>query len=60
MYKKKIRIVNAVVPKHTGNPSGLQETCNQLNQYMLEKQMVPITVGYTITRKMDMWELKKY
>lgn len=30
-YKEKIKIVNAVAAKYIGNPSGLQEACDELN-----------------------------
>ncbi len=52
-YKAKMKIVNAAVATHKGNPASLQMTCNELNQYLQEKQLVPITVGYTVTKKTD-------
>lgn len=52
-YKERIRIVNAVVAKYTGNPNGLQDACNELNQYIMEHKLVPVTVGYNITRRVD-------
>lgn len=52
-YKEKLRITNALVAKHKGNPMGLQETCIQLNQYIMEQKLVPITVGYNVTKKID-------
>lgn len=54
VFKNKIKIVNAVVACYTGNPIGLQEACNQLNQYIIEHKLQPITVGYNVTKKMDM------
>jgi spermidine/putrescine-binding protein len=54
VFKKQIKIVNAVVASYKGHPMGLQDTCNQLNQYMVEHTLQPITVGYNVTKKMDM------
>lgn len=33
---------------------GLQDACNQLNQYIMERRLQPITVGYNVTKKTDM------
>lgn len=52
-YKEKIKIVNAVAAKYTGNPSGLQEACNELNNYIVEKKLMPVTVGYNVPKKID-------
>ena len=54
VFKKQIKIVNAVVASYKGHPMWLQDTCNQLNQYMVEHTLQPITVGYNVTKKMDM------
>lgn len=54
VFKKQIKIVNAVVASYQGNPLGLQEACNQLNQYIMERNLQPITVGYNVTKKTDM------
>jgi len=53
VYKEKLLITNALVARHVGNPIGLQQTCNELNQYIAENGLVPITVGYNVTRKID-------
>ncbi len=50
-YKEKIKIVNALVAKHKGSPMKLQNTCNELNQYIAENKLVPITAGYNVTKK---------
>lgn len=50
-YKEKIKIVNALVAKHKGNPMKFQNTCNELNQYIAENKLVPITAGYNVTKK---------
>ncbi len=57
-YKKRLKIVNAVMAKHFGNPGYLQKTCNELNQYIEDKGYVPITVGYSIPRQIDMLNLE--
>lgn len=33
VFKNQIKIVNAVVACYKGHPMGLQEACNQVNQY---------------------------
>lgn len=53
IYKEKVKIVNALVAKHHGNPAELQNTCNELNQYIMENRLTPITVGYNVTRKVN-------
>lgn len=52
-FKEKIRITNAALLSYKGNPAGLQNACNELNQYMVENQLQPITVGYNITKNID-------
>lgn len=54
VFKNQIKIVNAVVASYKGHPMGLQEVCNQLNQYIMEHKLQPITVGYNVTKKTDM------
>lgn len=53
-FKNYIKIINAVVASYKGRPIGLQEACNQLNQYIMEHKLQPITVGYNVTKKTDM------
>lgn len=53
LYKEKFKIVNAVVAKYIGHPAGLQDACNELNQYIAKQKLVPVTVGYNITKKVD-------
>ncbi len=50
VFKNQIKIVNAVVACYKGHPLGLQEACNQLNQYIVEHKLQPITVGYNVTK----------
>lgn len=52
-FKEKVRITNAVLLSYKGNPAGLQSVCNELNQFMVENQLQPITVGYNITKHID-------
>lgn len=54
VFKNQIKIVNAVVASYKGHPMGLQDACNQLNQYVMEHKLQPITVGYNVTKKTDM------
>ena len=54
VFKNQIKIVNAVVACYKGHPMGLQEACNQVNQYIVEHKLQPITVGYNVTKKPDM------
>ena len=54
VFKEKILITNALKAKHTGNPAGLQMTCNELNRYIIENKLQPITAGYNVTRRVDM------
>ena len=54
VFKNQIKIVNAVVAAYKGHPIGLQDTCNQLNQYIMEHKLQPVTVGYNVTKKTDM------
>lgn len=52
-YKEKLKLVNAARLTYKGNPAGLQNACNELNQYIAERQLQPITVGYNVTKHMD-------
>lgn len=53
VYKNQIRIVNAVVAEYKGHPMRVQEAYNQLNQYMTDHKLQPITIGYNVTKKTD-------
>lgn len=52
-FKEKFKLVNALVGVYKGNPIGLQKACDELNQYMIDNQMQPITVGYNVTEYVD-------
>lgn len=51
VWKPHFLLTNAVMVKHVGHPSGMQETVNALNAYIAEHQLVPITPGYNVTVK---------
>ena len=54
VFKEKIKIVNAAKLVYKGHPNGLQDACNELNKYIMANNLQPITVGYNVTRKVDM------
>lgn len=58
VFKSQIKIINAVVAAYKGHPIGLQDACNQLNQYIMEHKLQPITVGYNVTKKTDILNLE--
>lgn len=49
VFKPIFCLKNAVKIRHTGNPSGLQKTANELMTYISQKKLTPITVGYNVT-----------
>ena len=51
IWKPRILLTNALMIQHIGNPSTLQNTVNELNAYIVEHQLVPITTGYNVTVK---------
>ncbi len=52
-FKEKIKIVNALLVKHKGNPMMLQNTFNEVNHYIVENNLTPITPGYNVTKTID-------
>jgi hypothetical protein len=42
-------LTNALKIRHEGNPALLQNTVNQLNDYIVSNKLTPITVGYNVT-----------
>ncbi|MBP3754098.1 MAG: hypothetical protein J6I66_04505 [Lachnospiraceae bacterium] len=52
-YKRQILIVNAVVASFKGYPAGFQEVYNQLNKYIAEHELKPITTGYVVSKSTD-------
>lgn len=51
--KEKVHIVNAVVVNYIGNPNGLQAAYDELNKYIMDNGLQAITVGYSITKRMN-------
>lgn len=51
--KEKVHIVNAVAVNYIGNPSGLQTAYDELNKYIADNGLQAITVGYSITKRMN-------
>lgn len=52
-YKERLKLVNAIVAKHKGNPMMIKNTYNELNQYIEKNNLIPITVGYNVTKNID-------
>lgn len=50
-FKPIFRLVNAVKMRYEGNAIGIQQKYNELNQYIIEKKMTPITGGYNVVKK---------
>lgn len=50
IFKQEIKIVNAVMMTYKGNPLGMQNAFNELNQYIEKEKLQPITVGYNVTQ----------
>ena len=51
ILKPQILITNAIKLHHTGNPMTLQNEMAQLQNYMTENKLVPITTSYNVTIK---------
>lgn len=51
IWKPYFLLTNALMIQHIGNPSTLQNSINELNAYIIEHQLVPITTGYNVTVK---------
>ena len=49
IIKPVFRLRNAVKIRHTGDPSTIQNTANEVMQYIKEKDLMPITAGYNVT-----------
>lgn len=46
--KDVFHLMNAVYARHEGNPNTLQNTYNELNQYISQKGLQPITAAYNV------------
>lgn len=51
-FKDKVRLTNALYVKVT-DPALLQDTLNQVNEYIMENKLQPITSAYLIQTKQD-------
>lgn len=49
IIKPIFRLKNAIKIRHEGNPALLQESGNKLMNYISDKGLMPITVGYNVT-----------
>jgi effector-binding domain-containing protein len=58
-FKKEFHMINALKIEHHGNPIQLQNTYNELNKYILENNLQPITAAYNVTVRdaMDISEI---
>lgn len=50
-WKPHFLLTNALMIQHIGNPASLQSTIDELNAYILEHQLTPISTGYNVTVK---------
>lgn len=50
-WKPHFLLTNALKLQHVGNPSTIQRTINELNAYIMEHQLIPISTGYNVTVK---------
>lgn len=48
VFKPLFHIVNAVYARHKGNPAALQETYNEMLEYIQQNNLQQITVGYNV------------
>ncbi|SHI07945.1 hypothetical protein SAMN02745207_04259, partial [Clostridium grantii DSM 8605] len=46
--KKEFKLVNALYVRHEGNPILMQNTYNELNQYIQSNNLQPITSAYNV------------
>lgn len=50
-FKKEFKLINALKVNYKGNPQGMQQNILLMQQYIGEKNLVPISGLYTITIK---------
>lgn len=48
-FKKEFILTNAIKAIHKGNPMMLQNTFNEINSYMQQNNLQPITSAYNVT-----------
>ena len=51
VWKPQFLLTNAVKLHHVGKPAMLQNSVNELNAYITQHRLVPITSGYNVTVK---------
>lgn len=51
VFKDRFLLVNAVKVTHTGDPSNIHKTLDELNHYVLEHRLLPISVAYNVATK---------
>lgn len=51
LWKPHFLLTNALMVRHIGNPSTMQNSVNELNAYIAEHHLTPITTGYNVTVK---------
>ena len=49
VFKPVFRLRNAVKIRHTGDPSLMQNTANELMAFIHNNELMPITAGYNVT-----------
>lgn len=60
LFKDKLLICNAVVVRHSGNSESLQKIFSELNQYIIHRELQPITTAYSVTQKKDVLNSNDY
>ncbi len=50
-WKEHFLLTNALMIKHIGNPAGIGTTIGELNRYIADNKLTPITSGYNVTVK---------
>lgn len=58
VLKEQFKLENALMIRHIGNPMLIQESFNELNQYIMDNHLVPITVGYNVTVNSDAGDIE--
>lgn len=52
-FKEEFKLVNAITVTHTGNPSTLQDSCDELNSYIIKHRYQPVTICYNRAEKRE-------
>ena len=50
VYKPLLHLSNCLRMTYKGNPQFFQKACEDLNQYMAQNKLVPITTGFNVNR----------